>query len=317
MFFEYISDIGYNDFRIQIMSVQDILFHCKEVGFWQNMKGVRRASLDQRSRIVESILLGIPQPPVYVDDTDMQWTIVYGYERIDALYSFCISGMALSSLYFKMDQYEGRTFSSLSPLERNKILNTKITVNVINPGLSRQERFGVYLCLRNSTDTSVLRWCRKKIYPYEYTFIERLAGELVKHRNLSIYFPRIENYICHLLVGINYDKFMKSDKKHNLDAAVNAIIESYDFEDFIKDKAEDILRAFDDLDFRQLRSVASNMMIDSLFLAVRYHMRNLDMRFEIPYEKFYDICRSIPQLRDMDDSAESFCSSIGLLLQKV
>lgn len=317
MVYEFISDIRHNDFRTQIMSVEDILIHCDSYQFSVATSLFRRPTIEQRSRIIETILLGIPQPPLYVDDTDMRWVVVDGTELVDAIASFCRLKMPLKSLYFKMDLYEGRNFDSLSPIEKNKILNTKIQVHVLNPGLSRQERFGVYACLRSRSGADTIRWCRKKLYTEEYRQIEALAQSIRKATGVFLPSSRLERTICDLIVGINYKSFIGSTERHNIDAAVNAIMEASNFECFLKEHERHIIQAFD-LPLQSRYGLNPyNPVIHDLYFAVRFHKLKSNTAFDMPYWNFYEICREYEISRNMDNSLEAFCLNINLLMHTV
>ena len=239
----YISDIRYNDFRRQIMTVEEV------VKSWERYGAIRRTGFaghsysEQRSRIIETLLIGMPQQPIFVDDTEYEWNVIDGEERVKAYYDFCTGRLKLTSLYFKMNQYEGKTIDDLSLLARKNILNTEITVNVLNSGLSRQERFGIYACLKPRLDSDTLSACRKKIFSPNYDKIINLAS--VIHRELNIHRRTtvLENEICHLLVAIDYKSSDFHEGRYHIDVAANAILEREDFSLFFNQNAQQIEEA--------------------------------------------------------------------------
>lgn len=225
----YISDIRYNDFRRQIMTVEEVVMNWKRYG-WSRRSGFTSHSYsEQRSRIIETLLIGMPQQPIFVDDTEYEWTIIDGEERVKAYYDFCTGRLKLTSLYFKMNQYEGKTIDDLSMLARKNILNTEITVNVLNSGLSRQERFGIYACLKPRLDSDALSACRKKIFTPNYDEIVKLASIIQRGLNIYKRTTVLENEICHLLVAIDYKSTDFHDARYHIDVAANAILEREDF----------------------------------------------------------------------------------------
>ena len=46
-------------------------------------------STEVQSRLIESILLGLPLPAFYFDATDEQWDIIDGLQRCRAIFNFC------------------------------------------------------------------------------------------------------------------------------------------------------------------------------------------------------------------------------------
>lgn len=241
----YISDIQYNDFRRQIMTVDEIVRH------WELYSVSHRIGLsgysysEQRSRIIETLLIGMPQQPIFVDDTDYEWNVIDGEERVRAYVDFCTGRLKLTSLYFKMNQYEGKTINDLSMLAQKNLLNTEIMVNVLNPGLSRQERFGIYACLKPRLDSDTLSACRRKIFSPNYNVVIDLAKHIQRKLGIQRRTSVLENEICHLLVAIDYKSSDYHENRYHIDVAANAIFEREDFLQFFihhKNKIEATLR---------------------------------------------------------------------------
>ena len=114
------AKIRYSDFRTQIMSVEEILSYCIKKGFNRNNSLYRNISVKQKSRVIETIFLNMPQMPVFIDDSDDSWTIIEGAEKVDALFSFCCANMRLSSLYFLTNKYEGKKFQEFLHVRESK-----------------------------------------------------------------------------------------------------------------------------------------------------------------------------------------------------
>lgn len=237
----YISDIRYNDFRRQIMTVEEV------VKKWERYDSIRRVSFpnhsysEQRSRIIETLLIGMPQQPIFIDDTEYEWNVIDGEERVKAYVDFCIGRLKLTSLYFKMNQYEGKTIDDLSLLAQKNVLGTEITVNVLNPGLSRQERFGIYACLKPRLDSDTLSACRKKIFAPNYDDIVNLAKEIQRRLNIQKRTTVLENEICHLLVAIDYKSSDLHEELYHIDVAANAVLERDDFSLFFRHNVDRII----------------------------------------------------------------------------
>lgn len=237
----YISDIRYNDFRRQIMTVAEVVEN------WVRLEGGRRkwtsgySYSEQRSRIIETLLIGMPQQPIFIDDTGCEWNVIDGEERVKAYVEFCTGRLKLTSLYFKMSQYEGKTIDELSMLAQKNILNTEIAVNVLNPGLSRQERFGIYACLKSRLDSDTLSACRKKIFTPNYDEIVNLAKIIHGRMKVQKKTTVLENEICHLLVAIDYNAADFYENRYHIDVAANAVLEREDFPQFLKRYADKIV----------------------------------------------------------------------------
>lgn len=236
---------------------------------------------------------------------------------MDAIYSFCRAGMPLTSLFFKMDRYEGRTFDLLSPFEKSKILNTKIVIHVLNPGLTPQERFGIYICLKPRIDSATLKWCRSRIYTEQYELIENLAKRIKE--SLPLMFNRtesLENRICHLIVGIQYELFLNLSKNLHIDAAVNSILGLSDFPTQIEalfEGIEETLKVTCQLSSREL-AVQYQSLYDSVF----YHMRNSDS-VGLLQDDFRQLLKDIRyyQMKGSKDSTKNFCNKIHIILNNI
>ena len=241
----YISDIRYNDFRRQIMTVEEVVMKWERNGVYCRSGFPSHSYSEQRSRIIETLLIGMPQQPLFIDDTEYEWSVIDGEERVRAYYDFCTGRLKLTSLYFKMNQYEGKTIDDLSILARKNILNTEITVNVLNPGLSRQERFGIYACLKPRLDSDTLSACRKKIFTPNYDDIVNLASAIQRRLNIQKRTTVLENEICHLLVAIDYKASDFRDARYHIDVAANAILEREDFSELFARNAQQIASALE------------------------------------------------------------------------
>ena len=309
---DYSVHIGYNDFRTQIMSVEDLLYRFNETDATTSVTLFRRPTQAQSSRIIESVLLGMPQPMLYIDDTNEERVVIEGAERMYAYYAFCNKGLQLSSLYFKKNQYEGRTFPELSPLAQSNILNTKLTVNVLNPGLTPHERFGIYLCLKSRIDATSLQWCRIKIFGKKYQWIRNLARNVSMMRRTE----SIESLICYMLVGKYYNLFLEGGGLTQIDAAANLIMEQvYDggFESGIKEDFRQLLISF----FEQRKQIIIQPKAVALYLSVLYNLYKKNGNRKKAEKLFNEEGRRYYALLRMDDSAEAFSRVKAEILTRI
>ena len=92
---------------------------------------------EQQSRLIESILLGLPLPAFYFDATNKQWDIIDGLQRCCAIENFCVKKtLKLKGLEF-FGQKDGNTFlegcgfDDLDRTLQRSILTRPITVNCV------------------------------------------------------------------------------------------------------------------------------------------------------------------------------------------
>jgi hypothetical protein len=85
-----------------------------------------------QSRLIESILLGLPLPAFYFDTTKKdKWLIIDGLQRCCSVFNFCVNKkMPLVELEFLHD-LENKTFDELDRALQRSIITRPITVNLL------------------------------------------------------------------------------------------------------------------------------------------------------------------------------------------
>lgn len=87
----------------------------------------------QKSRLIESILLQIPLPAFYfAEDSEGMMRVVDGLQRLSTVSDFVGDVFPLTSLEY-LNNARGKRFSELAPLWRRRIYNAQIVVHVIDP----------------------------------------------------------------------------------------------------------------------------------------------------------------------------------------
>ena len=98
----------------------------------------------QKSELIESILMGIPLPLIYVkEDEKGVYVIVDGKQRLSTLFSFINNEFALEKLTILKDK-NGSRFDKLTPLEQNKIEDCSLTLHVIKAPTSDRVTFDLF-----------------------------------------------------------------------------------------------------------------------------------------------------------------------------
>jgi hypothetical protein len=98
----------------------------------------------QRSRLIESILLGIPLPAFYFNQNDSgELQVVDGVQRLTTLYRFARNEETLSDLEY-LYHLEGHRFDGLDSLLKRRFQQTQIFVNVIEPQTPDDVKFDVF-----------------------------------------------------------------------------------------------------------------------------------------------------------------------------
>jgi len=92
---------------------------------------------EKQSRLIESILLGLPLPAFYFDTSNKQWDIIDGLQRCCSIENFCVKkNLKLSGLEFLKEKnglpyLEGKGFDELDRTLQRSIITRPITVNLI------------------------------------------------------------------------------------------------------------------------------------------------------------------------------------------
>lgn len=98
----------------------------------------------QKSELIESILMGIPLPLIYVkEDEKGVYVIVDGKQRLSTLFSFINNEFALEKLTILKNK-NGFRFDKLTPLEQNKIEDCSLTLHVIKAPTSDRVTFDLF-----------------------------------------------------------------------------------------------------------------------------------------------------------------------------
>ncbi|RKI30547.1 DUF262 domain-containing protein [bacterium 1xD8-6] len=114
-------------------------------------------------KLIETILLGYAIPEIYVwdvttdpDTGDTKRSIVDGQQRIGALFSFINNEFKLKKTVIEKENagYADKTFSDLSPDDKNRIWKYTFSIRMIKDEVSRDNIVKLFLRL-NSTDKSL------------------------------------------------------------------------------------------------------------------------------------------------------------------
>lgn len=134
----------------------------------------------QKSELIESILMGIPLPLIYVkEDEKGVYIIVDGKQRLNTLFSFINNEFALGKLTILKDK-NGCRFDDLSPLEQNKIEDCSLTLHVIKAPTSDRVTFDLFDRVNRGGTRLNNQEMRNALYQGNATrLINRLAEEEV------------------------------------------------------------------------------------------------------------------------------------------
>ncbi len=190
---------AYNDFRTQFFTVEELIQGMRVKDIIKlpiPVPVMNQWNIEQNSRFIETILIGQPQSALFFDGSLPQWTVLNGYKRLKAIYSFCDNRYALKGIFFYNDKYENKFFSELPLFIQRKILNYRFQVHILNPGLSDQIRYGIYTSLFDIPSNQIKNYCRSIIFNKNFSILAEACQEL---KNKFLINP--ENYSLEELAG--------------------------------------------------------------------------------------------------------------------
>jgi uncharacterized protein DUF262 len=98
----------------------------------------------QKSELIESILMGIPLPLIYVkEDNNGVYIIVDGRQRLTTLFDFMNGKFRLKGLKI-LGYLNGKSFSTIDEKQQNKIEDCSLTLHVIKPPTSDRVTFDLF-----------------------------------------------------------------------------------------------------------------------------------------------------------------------------
>lgn len=141
------------------------------------------------SRFIESILLGLPVPGVFLyrEEKDEGLLIVDGHQRLATLRGFYEGKFPDTDRVFKLkgvaDPYEGKSFANLDERHRRLFENTIIHATIISqitPENEKESAYHIFDRLNSNSTPLQPQEIRTAVYHGKF---QQLLGELNKHHN--------------------------------------------------------------------------------------------------------------------------------------
>ncbi len=178
---------------------------------FQRLQGIW--SDQNKSRLIESLLLRIPIPVFYVAaNVDDTWAVVDGVQRFSTISNFINNGFKLRNLEY-LTQFDGSNFESLPRNFQRRIFETQLVVHVIKHGTPDEVKFNIFHRINTGGKPLNRQEIRHALYPGPIReFLKDLSqsNEFLIATDYSIGIKRMADRECVL----HYLAFLLQDWKN-------------------------------------------------------------------------------------------------------
>lgn len=149
----------------------------------------------KQSRLIESLLLKLPLPAFYFDETDTDeeaevWNVIDGLQRCSVFRNFIVDKtMRLQNLEFLSKDYDGKSFDELPRIMQRRITQTPITMYLIEKGTPEEVKFNIF----KRINTGGLTLTPQEI---RHAMNQGIAAETVADMAKE---PAFTNVTCHII----------------------------------------------------------------------------------------------------------------------
>jgi hypothetical protein len=131
----------------------------------------------KRSRLIESLILNIPIPPIFLFESDLnRYEVMDGSQRLEAITGYLDNGYKLSSLEF-LTELNGNSFDEITPTMQRSLLRRTINAIVLLAETTSPEELDidVRMVIFNRLNTGGVRLnpqeLRNALYPSEFNLM--------------------------------------------------------------------------------------------------------------------------------------------------
>lgn len=186
----------------------------------------------RQSRLIESVLLKIPLPALYLDAVEPnQWVVVDGLQRLYTMDRFMNKrALRLTGLEFLSRQFEGFSFDRLPRSSQRDIEETQLTMYIIRPETPPKVKFTIFHRINTGGMTLRPQEIRHAIFPGRAPkLLKELAGssEFLMATLSSMSPKRMDDRECalrHLAFRItDFNNYPKADLNDFLGSAMDVL----------------------------------------------------------------------------------------------
>ncbi len=124
------------------------------------------------------MLSGFQVPELMFDGSEKNWYVITGERQLKCIYEYITGSLTLSEEALgEFKKY--KRFEELPLMLKRKLLNTECFVTVLNPGVTRSDRYRIYEMGSVTEGSSDLWAVAKFVFPEGYNNLERIVDDII------------------------------------------------------------------------------------------------------------------------------------------
>ena len=131
-----------------------------------------------KSLFIYQLLSGFQTPELMFDGSEKNWYVITGERQLKCIYEYINGSLTLSEEALgEFKKY--KRFEELPLMLKRKLLNTEFFVTVLNPGVTRSDRYRIYEMGGVTEGSSDLWAVAKFVFPEGYNNLERIVDNII------------------------------------------------------------------------------------------------------------------------------------------
>lgn len=131
-----------------------------------------------KSMFIYQLLSGFQTPELMLDGSEKNWYVITGERQLKCIYEYINGSLTLSEEALgEFKKY--KRFEELPLMLKRKLLNTEFFIRVLNPGVTRSDRYRIYEMGSVTEGSSDLWAVAKFVFPEGYNNLERIVDNII------------------------------------------------------------------------------------------------------------------------------------------
>ena len=131
-----------------------------------------------KSMFIYQLLSGVQTPELMLDGSEKNWYVITGERQLKCIYEYINGSLTLSEEALgEFKKY--KRFEELPLMLKRRLLNTEFFITVLNPGVTRSDRYRIYEMGSVTEGSSDLWAVAKFVFPEGYNNLERIVDNII------------------------------------------------------------------------------------------------------------------------------------------